>query len=206
MAKYEVERVHHDEHHATIAVLARAFFDDPLFNFFLPDLIKQGHGLLSFIGSGYADAKPYGNIWVAHTKDGKIGGGAVWLPPGAYPRSAQREAKTYLRGFPSFARVGRRLGASIKLLTEMDKAHHAFDVPHFYLAILGVDPLYQRTGAGTALLQPVLDHCDDEGLPAYLETQKPENVPWYRRHGFDVVKLIELDGIPPLWTMSRDPR
>jgi GNAT superfamily N-acetyltransferase len=205
MRTFEVEPVTPAAEHAVIASLARAFHDDPLFNFFMPDLVRQGHGLLWFMQAGYRDAKPYGNIWAAST-NGKVAGAAVWLPPGAYPRGVRREAMTFVRGAPSFARVGRRVAASVRLLGAVDKAHHAIDVPHWYLAILGVDPSYQRTGAGTALLQPVLAQCDEQAVPAYLETQKPENVPWYERHGFSVVDKLEVRGCPPLWTMLRDPR
>ena len=60
--------------------------------------------------------------------------------------------------------------------------------PHWYLAVLGTDPSFQRTGAGTALLEPVLARVDAEGLPAYLETQKEANLAWYGRFGFDVVE------------------
>jgi GNAT superfamily N-acetyltransferase len=68
-----------------------------------------------------------------------------------------------------------------------------------------VDPLNQRTGAGAALLRPVLERCDTEGLPAYLETQKEENVPWYMRSGFELVQVLDVKGCPPLWTMRREP-
>jgi GNAT superfamily N-acetyltransferase len=206
MATFDVERVRPGEDHAVVATLARAFHDDPLFNFFMPDLVRQAHGLLTFMGAGYADAQPFGETWSAHSETGKFAGAAVWLPPGAYPRGGRREMLTYVRGARTFTRVGRRLGASIRLLSAVDKAHHALGVPHWYLAILGVDPSFQRSGAGTALLRPVLDRCDDEGAIAYLETQKPENVPWYGRHGFDLVDTLEVRGCPPIWTLLREPR
>jgi GNAT superfamily N-acetyltransferase len=206
MPTYAVEHARPDEEHMAIASLARAFHDDPLFNFFLSHHVRQAHGLLSFMGAGYADARPFNEIWIAHTEQQKVAGAAVWLPPGAYPRNARRDAMTILRGLPSFARTGRRLPASMRLLAAVDKAHHELHVPNWYLAILGVDPLFQRTGAGAALLQPVLTRCDRDGVHAYLETQKPENVPWYRRHGFEVVEELNVHGCPPLWTMLREPK
>ena len=42
--------------------------------------------------------------------------------------------------------------------------------PHWYLALLGVDPALQGRGFGPHLMQPVLDRCDSDRLPAYLET------------------------------------
>jgi GNAT superfamily N-acetyltransferase len=206
MPTFVVERVPPGDDHVAIATLARAFHDDPMFNFFMPDHVQQAHGLLTFMGAGYADARPFGEVWGARNHDEKLAGAAVWLPPGAYPRSPKREAMTYVRGARTFTRVGRRLRASMRLLTAVDNAHRKFDLPHWYLAILGVDPSFQRSGAGTALLQPVLGRCDEEGTAAYLETQKPENVPWYGRHGFTVVDKLEVRGCPPIWTLSREPR
>ena len=55
------------------------------------------------------------------------------------------------------------------------------------------------------MLAPVLARCDTEGLPAYLETQKEENIAYYARHRFDVVRKLELEPCPPVWTLLREP-
>jgi GNAT superfamily N-acetyltransferase len=186
-------------------MLARAFYDDPLFNYFVPDPVSQSRGLLTFMGASVADAAPYGEVWVAHA-NGKVACAAVWLPPGRYPRGTRRDLMTNLRGAPTFVRSGRRLSGALRLLNTLDKAHHDVSEPHYYLAILGTDPLYQRTGAGAAALQPVLRRCDEEGVVAYLETQKEENIAYYARHGFDLIEKVEVSGVPPVWTLSRQPR
>ena len=82
------------------------------------------------------------------------------------------------------------------MLGESDKAHHELKEPHYYLALLGTDPLYQRTGAGSAALQPVLERCDAEGVSAYLETQKEENLAYYARHRFELARKLEVKGAP----------
>src|SRR5262245_5662087 len=155
------------ERSAVVGALARAFYDDPLFNFFVADPVSQTRALLSFMSAGVADASRFGDIWVAHA-DGKVACAAVWLPPGAYPRGARRDFMTNLRGAPTFVRSGRRLSGALRLLATLDKAHQEIAVPHYYLAILGTDPRCQRSGAGGAALQPILQRCDDEGFVAYL--------------------------------------
>jgi GNAT superfamily N-acetyltransferase len=202
---FEVGRMQRAERPAVVGALARAFYDDPLFGFFVPHHVRQTATLLTFMSSGITDAAPFDEIWVARTV-GKIAATAAWLPPGAYPRGFRRDAMSYVRAVPVFTRVGRRLGASVRLLTEADKAHHELQEPHYYLAILGTDPLFQRAGAGSAVLRPVLERCDEQGLPAYLETQKEENVVYYARHGFEVVKRLDVRGCPPVWTLLRRPR
>jgi GNAT superfamily N-acetyltransferase len=202
---FDVDRLQPADRSAVVGALARAFYDDPLFNHFVPDRISQTKGLLTFMGAGVADAAPFEEIWVAHT-DGKVACAAVWLPPGAYPRTVRRDLMTNMRGAPTFVRSGRRLGGAVRLLGVLDKAHHDVHEPHYYLAILGTDPTFQRSGAGTAALQPVLTRCDAEGLSAYLETQKEENLAYYARHAFELVQRVEVKGVPPIWTMLRKPR
>ena len=78
---------------------------------------------------------------------------------------------------------------------------------HFYLQGLGTDPDRQGEGLGSAVMQPVLERCDADGLPAYLESTKERNVGFYEQHGFEVVgkEQIASDG-PMLWLMWREPR
>jgi N-acetylglutamate synthase-like GNAT family acetyltransferase len=59
---------------------------------------------------------------------------------------------------------------------------------------------------GGKLLAPVLARADADGLPAYLETQKEENLAFYGRHGFEVVQEVRLPSAPPIWAMQRTPR
>jgi GNAT superfamily N-acetyltransferase len=203
--QFTVDRMQRSERAAVVGALTRAFYDDPLFGFFLPNLVQQTRGILAFMNSGVADAKPFNDIWVARADD-KIASAAVWLPPEGYPRGMRRDLMTMVRSTAAFTRAGRRILASLRLLAEVDKAHHELTEPSMYLAILGTDPLYQRTGAGSAALQPMLDRCDEQGLPAYLETQKEMNLAYYARHAFELVRTLEVKGVPPIWTMLRKPR
>ncbi|MCU1375261.1 MAG: GCN5-related N-acetyltransferase, partial [Actinomycetia bacterium] len=71
---------------------------------------------------------------------------------------------------------------------------------------LATDPTVQGRGIGSALLAPVLEECDRDGLPAYLETQKEANVSWYGRAGFVLRDEIRLPATPPVWCLWREPR
>ena len=93
----------------------------------------------------------------------------------------------------------------IKLLTAMEKAHPTG--PHYYLEFLGTRRDEQGRGVGTATMQPMLERCDTEGVPAYLESSNPRNVPFYARHGFRETGVVEAPGGgPTLITMWREPR
>ncbi len=98
-----------------------------------------------------------------------------------------------------------RLPRCIGLLRAMEKAHPT--EPHYYLESLGTRADHQGKGAGSAVLRPMLERCDAEGLPAYLESSNPRNVPFYARHGFTERGLLRTpEGAPPMMTMWREPR
>ncbi|TMK87668.1 MAG: GNAT family N-acetyltransferase [Actinobacteria bacterium] len=129
--------------------------------------------------------------------------GALWAPPGKWRMSVGLQARLAPRMLRLFG--VRRMPLILKGLATLDKAHPD-EQPHYYLGILGTDPDHQGKGLGSAAMQPVLDRCDSEGLGAYLESSKEQNVPFYRRHGFEVTGEVRMPGGPPLWPMWRDPQ
>lgn len=80
-------------------------------------------------------------------------------------------------------------------------------LPHWYLAVIGSDTSVRGKGYGQALMRSRLDRVDAEHAPAYLESSKPENVPYYQRFGFEVTgEIVVPNGGPTLWPMWRAPR
>lgn len=80
-------------------------------------------------------------------------------------------------------------------------------IPHAYLFTIAVRPDHQGKGLGRKLIRPMLDACDRESLPAYLENSNPANSSFYASCGFERVRMIHpIDGSPPLEAMLREPR
>jgi ribosomal protein S18 acetylase RimI-like enzyme len=78
--------------------------------------------------------------------------------------------------------------------------------PHYYLSIVAVAPEHQGRGIGSALIRPILERCDRDGVPAYLEATTERNRALYERHGFRVSEEVRWpDDGPPLWLMWREP-
>jgi ribosomal protein S18 acetylase RimI-like enzyme len=200
-----VDRMEHSELPSTTVTLARAFHHDPVFDFLIPDLLQQARAALTFMGSVVLDGMPFHEVWVAR-EDDVVLGAAVWLPPGAYPRGPRRDAVSLVHDLRSVHRLGSRAFAGVRLYGAIDQAHRRVEEPHWYLALLGTDPGWQRRGVGSALVTAVLERADADQTLAYLETQKPENIPWYRRHGFEVADELHPQGCPIMWTMRREPR
>ncbi len=95
-------------------------------------------------------------------------------------------------------------GPALRGLTSssaIDSAHPP--EPHFFVHTLGVGPRDQRRGAGAAMLGPLVDQADRLGTPVHLTTSAAENLPYYRRFGFDVVAESSLPRDVPLWSMVR---
>ena len=186
-----------------IAVTARAFWDDPLIDFFTRDLLHE-YRVLPSVFDGYLKdlVGPLAEVWVGDC-GGRPRGVAGWLAPGGFPRPVAQEARRSARAAAVLIRGRHRLKA-LRLFREVDR-HHPHE-PHWYLALLATDPTVQGRGIGTALLVPVLDQCDQDGTVAYTETQKEANVAWYARAGFDVAREIRLSDTPTVWCLRREPR
>ena len=129
--------------------------------------------------------------------DGRVAGAAVWFPPGTWSGTEASALPGYLRAF------GRRLVIASQYQSVAVRAHPR-EQPHWYLAIIGVDPVRQGNGVGAALLRSRLRRCDEEGRPAYLESSKLENVPLYQHFGFHIAGPLGLpEGAPVVTTMWR---
>lgn len=191
------------EHQLSTAVAAtsRAFWPDPMFGFFARNDVDEHRMFPLFVHGLISDSLKHGHVDVVHHND-RVVATASWLAPGDTPRSWQREARISLLAARALIR-GRNRIKGLRLLHDMDQRHPT--EPHWYLALFGVDPAFQGSGIGSQMLLHRLEMCDATGVPAYLETQKPENVPFYGRFGFVVRDVIEHSGCPPLWTMWREP-
>jgi GNAT superfamily N-acetyltransferase len=93
----------------------------------------------------------------------------------------------------------------VRLMAAIERKHPRTN--HWYLPVLGVRPDRQASGLGSRLMCPVLERCDEHGLPAYLEASSPRNRALYERHGFAVTGELRLArSAPPVWLMWRAPR
>lgn len=179
--------------------LADAFYDDPVMSWILPEGEKRRLRLKRLFSvllrSHYL---PLGTVWT--TKE--VAGAALWGSPG----NVIIPPATILRYTPVMLHVlGRHALRALRALSHVEHLHPT--EPHWYLGVLGTRQALQGRGVGSALLQPVLETCDREVMPAYLESSKESNIAFYRRHGFELTGEIQLPfGGPLVWPMWRDPR
>jgi GNAT superfamily N-acetyltransferase len=175
-------------------VLARAFYDDPAMSWTFPRDGRRLQQAERYWATRLRYLESQDEVYVT---DG-LTGVAVWALPGRWHVS-WRETAHLARMM-----LNHRLPLLFTGLQRLEKAH-----PHqrdsFYLAVLGTDPPHQGQGIGTALMQPVLELCDRDGVPAYLESSKERNIDFYSRFGFRVSAEVQLPKGPKMWPMWRDP-
>jgi GNAT superfamily N-acetyltransferase len=182
----------------TAQALARAFHADPVLGWMLPAKGSRHRRLRRFFVTELShESLRHGAVELACI-DGRVAGAAVWFPPGTWSSGTEASALPgYLRAF------GRRVVTVLRYQSVAVPAHPR-EEPHWYLGFIGVDPVRQGQGVGAALLRSRLRRCDQEGLPAYLESSNPKNVPLYEHLGFQVTGTLDLpEGAPVVHTMWR---
>jgi GNAT superfamily N-acetyltransferase len=184
---------------AMAGALARAFHDDPAFTW----VLHGDPGRMRILERGFELFLR--RVWLeqeeTYTTAGMVAVSA-WELPGRWKVPIGRQ----LRLLPAMAGVFKRhLPRVLKALMALEGRHPR--EPHYYLAFIGVEPEWQGRGLGGAVLAPVLERCDAEGMPAFLEASTPRNRALYERHRFTVTEEFTLGrGAPPQWRMWREPR
>ena len=182
-------------------VLARAFQDDPIMVWMLPDAGARAKRLpVVFATMARYHFLAGGGVEVA-SRDAAIGAATLWDPPGRKTSPLSELMMT-----PGFAWALRtRMGVGREVIEAMMRVHP--EEPHWYLNVIGSDPTVRGGGFGQALMRSRLDRCDAEYAPAYLEATKTDTVPYYQRFGFEVTgEIVIPKGGPSLWPMWRNPR
>lgn len=178
--------------------LAAAFMDDPVAEWATPREALRQRTLRRFFGTQLGHKLPAGFVYTDEARTGA----AIWAPPKTW-RTTPVQDLQLMRAF-AHPRHWPRAPIVAYGLLGLERAHPP-EPPHFYLATLGVAPTAQGQGLGSHLMRPVLDCCDTDGIPAYLESSKESNIAFYARHGFRVTGEISLPCGPTMWAMWREP-
>lgn len=183
------------------AVLARAFQYDPMMAYLIPDERRRATAAPGFFRDIVNYCLRYGEVYTTP----EVEGVACWLPPGETKVSTGRLLRTgglwtpLTLGPVPFSRL-----IAMTIHHDGEQERNAPD-PHWYLYILGAEPLSRGRGIGRALLRPLLEQADAAGQPCYLETQNERNVPVYEGLGFRLTSESEVPGRGlKTWTMRRE--
>lgn len=177
--------------------LGRAFHLDPVARWVTPDPRRRRSVLPALFGLLAGTTRAQGEVHVRPDRQGA----ALWELSAAAPPDAAAEAAFAEALHEAIGRDALRAGDVMDRLATWRPA-----TPAWHLTCVGVLPQLHGSGAGTALLRPMLDRCDATVQPAFLEASSADSRRLYERLGFDVIGEVTLpDGGPPVWPMWRDP-
>lgn len=193
----------HRHHLGAATVLADAFIDDPGWLAIGPrrERPRWKYIFRTCLGAVRAGARWGGPSWCIVEDDRPIAV-LTGCAPGLWPTPRLRSAALMAPGplLAGPAALVRSLGAQ----RVIEAAHP--DYPHFLVWMFAVSPAHQRRGLGRRLMAAALQRADAEEVPAYLWTGNPDNLPYYRSHGFEVMGEAVIPGGAPNWFMERPRR
>jgi ribosomal protein S18 acetylase RimI-like enzyme len=198
LIEIEVRRLRPEERRAAAGVAARGMRDNPLHvAAFGADPDRRVAALERLFRALFAVVPEPPRVAM---RAGFVVGVCGATPPGACqltPRGLARVAAALsLNGVRTLARAARWLEAWGARDPES---------PHWHVGPVAVEGGLQGLGIGSRLLADLTGALDAAGHDAWLETDKPENVAFYRRAGFTVSSEAEVLDVP-CWFLSRHPR
>jgi len=191
-----VRRARREDFAPLARMLARAFYDDPVTAWFYPSPARRMTHARRFFAIRLRQLADQQLIFTTPDHSGA----ALWALPGHW----REDLRQSLMLMPMLPVLLPRIVRSTRAVRAIEQRHPVD--PHYYLSVIGTDPHRQGAGVGSALLAPVLERCDANRTAAYLESSKESNLPFYVRHGFELIERIDLpDEGPALWLMWREP-
>ncbi|MFE1024328.1 GNAT family N-acetyltransferase [Streptomyces sp. NPDC058818] len=197
----------HGDRELVVRLLDEAFQDDPVSSWVFPDeeyRRRTHHRLMAvFTDAVLADGR------IDLTEDGAAC--ALWLPVPADGHTGDDSGEDHREGAADGPAQVREAvdpeNERVELIARLTDGIHPSGRAHEYLWMIGVAPERQGEGLGTALIESVLDRCDREGLPAYLEASSARGRSLYERLGFEFTgRALDLPDGPRMWPMWREPR
>jgi len=181
-----------DDRPKVAAILAAGFLDDPILTWAFPDRGRRRDLLPGVFATFFDSFQGLDETYLT----GGTTAAAVCAPPGGEPDEAK---------LAELAKAASEYAARTAELNEAIASGHP-ESPHYYLLFLATQPRLRSRGIGSAILGQILERCDRDGVPMYLDATAERNRDLYLRHGFEVTEEVRLPGGTPFWRMWREPR
>ena len=184
-------------------IATEAYRDYPLHNWFTKGTYDEVVSNLSMKVSFKTMIKD--SILYADSEE--MNGVAAWIPFGytgikTLPFLMKGGLKLIFHAGPGI--IGRLVSYEEYAMKQKKELTGNYD---WYLYNLFVKKDAQGKGIASKLLRPMLQFCDDERMPAYLETNKEANVAIYQHYGFELMKEEMIPKTPVThYAMVRYPK
>jgi len=198
-AKANVLKATKDDFDVVCDITAKAFADDPVLAWMVRrDDGRQAAIRLFIVKMAETIYFPHDEVYLneAHT------GATMWLPPGGKTDMGLWQT---VMSLPAIIKIGKLSGIRRMLRVQDLVSNKHPHEPHYYLFTIGALPELRGQGIGSCLMKPMLERCDREGTPAYLENSREANLAFYQKHGFEVTEELTMPDGPTMWLMLRKP-
>lgn len=188
------KRILEDQIEGASEVLARAFQNDPLFLHCFPDSdtrkIKNALHCEFMILIGIVSGE-------VHITSDNIEGVGVWHPHGIKDHIISKPSKDIIRRMRRVRKEDISDPLLLKMMSIVEEIANSVqneyvNFPHWYLSIIGVDPIHQGMGYASKLLKTKLAEIDNQNLPCFLHSENERNIQIYEHFGFKLIKKIKV--------------
>ncbi|MFX1407567.1 MAG: GNAT family N-acetyltransferase [Promethearchaeota archaeon] len=186
---------------AASLVLSRAFLNDPVIRWQIPDFNTRAKKLHYLWQISLRIGIKYGEVYATSEN---LEGIAMWRSPKYVNISYWKYVKN--GGIKLPIKFGVKSTKRISFIQAVnDSIRNIYmKVPYWYFGPIGIDPEYQGQGFASKLIKPMLNRIDNENLPIYLETNIERNIAIYDHFGFRILEEIIIpDTSIVSWSMIR---
>jgi len=184
------------------SVLSKAFSQDPVFNYLIPNTNQRLKTLNHYFQHVIKYGLHYGEVYSTPNLECI----SVWLPPKNSSHTRWKAIKTGALVLPVKVKW-KYLSLQNKIYKFTDNLHKKLiPYPHWYLSLIGVEPNHQGKGFGQQLLSTAINRIDPECKPIYLETNNEKNIEIFKRSGFRILQKVIVPGTKIFhWSLLRNP-
>lgn len=179
-----MKRVGTNQKSIVVDILSGSFDDNKSVNYVVRQDEKRALRIRGLMDYSFDVCDAFGDIWMTEDEQAC----ALML----YPDKKSSSIKSILwdvklaTSVIGLSRIGKVLGREAKIKTFHPKDSFA------YLWFIGVATENQNQGKGSRLLEEIIHDSEMKGRPIYLETSVDRNLPWYKKHGFEVFQTLDL--------------
>ncbi len=183
--------------------LKDAFKDDPLWAEIFKEESNKDEALSAFFTCPLLYGMKFGKVYAASPR---LEGIAAWVHGKYSDMSMWRMLRC--GALPYGMKMGKETIKNLNIIKQVvsDRERMMKGKPYIYILIIGISSPYQGKGLGSVLMDAIKKEADRDGFYIYLETEKEENLKFYKKHGFSVLQRIVFRKINlPMWELARKP-
>jgi hypothetical protein len=173
-----------------LEILVEAFWNDPHINWFSGKGPKKAQRIKAMMSHAFEGALARGDVYLTENEQAV----AIW-------RNSVNTGFSLISFWENLKFLYHFGFKKVKAITALEhsvKQRYPKDQPYYYLFIIGTSRSGRGKGLSSQLMNSMLEEADRKGIPTYLETANVDNLPIYRKKGFQPYGLMEVAGEDPI--------